>query len=161
MQHGHDLGIDSALAMAEVIHDDLTTGGVVSWQWWLCVGAGGYQDALIYADPKTQKIEPTKRLWVLGQYSRFVRPGFTRVGVDVKGEALKATAYLSPDGSTVVCVVINSAKTPATMGSVLRGFAARRTTLYVTDASHDLAVIDSSRDITLPARSVASIVFQR
>ena len=79
MKGGHDLGIDSAIEMAEVIHDDLTIGGVVSWQWWLGVASGGYKDGLLYAHPKTQTIEPTKRLWALGNYSRFVRPGATRV----------------------------------------------------------------------------------
>ena len=161
MQQGHELGIDSALSMADVIHDDLTTGGAISWQWWLGVGAGGYQDALIYADPKTQKIELTKRLWVLGQYSRFIRPGFKRVSVKANDESLKASAFAAPDGGSLVCVVLNPTKLPATIRPALAGFASKRVSLHVTDESHDLTGAEAGAEIVLPARSVCTLVFER
>ena len=37
MQQGRDYGMDSALFMANVIHDDQTIGGVTSWQYWIAV----------------------------------------------------------------------------------------------------------------------------
>ena len=170
MKHGHALGIDSALEMAEVIHDDLTIGGVVSWQWWLAVASGGYQDGLVYAHPKTQAIEPTKRLWVLGQYSRFVRPGFARVGARVDGgggggdddAAVRASAFASADGARVVCVMINTGADPAE-ASVRSGFAARQSSLHVTDATRDLAKVErrGEEPIVLPPRSVTTLVLER
>ena len=162
MKSGHDLSIDRAIEMAEVVHDDLTIGGVVSWQWWLCVAAGGYNDGLIYAHPKTQVIEPTKRLWALGNYSRFVRPGATRVSADVKGDGgVKATAFASRDGGGLACVMINATEKPVTASVTISGRRAGKSSLYVTDATRDLAKADTSGDqIVLPARSVSTLVIE-
>ena len=162
MRRGHELGIDSAIEMAQVIHDDLTTGGVVSWQWWLGVATGGYQDGLIYAHPKTQKIEPTKRLWALGQYSRFIRPGFTRVAATAGDEGLKATAFLSVDGRRLVCVIINPADESTLATVAAPGFDATRSPLWITDNERDLVAIERQEDdIALPPRSISTLVLER
>ena len=160
MKRGQDLGIDSAIEMAEVIHDDLTIGGVISWQWWLGVAPGGYKDGLIYANPRTQEIEPTKRLWALGNYSRFVRPGFRRVGADVNGDGVKATAFSSGDGGRLACVLINMTTKPITASVVVKGQArGKSSSPFVTDETHDLAKVDQQADdIILPARSVSTLV---
>ena len=163
MQHGHDLGIESAVQMAEVIHDDLTIGGVVSWQWWLAVASGGYKDGLIYAHPKTQKIEPAKRLWAMGQYSRFVRPGFVRVAVDAGDvERLKVTAFASTDGRRLACVMINPTDKPIAAVIAAPGFAARSSSLYVTDEARDLAAVkQEGGDVILPALSVSTLLLDQ
>lgn len=163
MQHGHDLSIKSAVQMAEVIHDDLTVGNVVSWQWWLAVASGGYKDGLIYAHPKTQKIEPTKRLWALGQYSRFIRPGFTRLTVDAgNDERLKMTAFASADGRRVACVTINPTDKPIAAVIATTDFPARRSSLYVTDEARDIAAVERQGDqIVLPAQSVSTLLLDK
>jgi len=162
MQGGHDVAVDSAIEMAEVIHDDLTVGGVISWQWWLGVAAGGYKDGLIYAHPKTQQIEPTKRLWALGNWSRFVRPGFRRVGVELKGEdGVKATAFSSDDGKRVACVMINATKQPVTANIAVAGRASAKLSLFVTDETRDLAKVAPQGDeMILPPRSVSTLVIE-
>ena len=165
MKNGTDVGIDSAIETAEVIHDDLTIGGVVSWQWWLGVAPGGYRDGLIYANPRTQQIEPTKRLWALGNYSRFVRPGATRVAAEVAGDGIRATAFVSGDGGRLACVMINpTANTVTTRVVVPAGVAAtprEKPSLYVTDETHDLARVDQPGDeIVLPPRSVSTLVLE-
>ena len=162
MQNGHDVGIDSAVAMAETIHDDLTIGGVISWQWWLGVAAGGYKDGLIYAHPKTQQIEPTKRLWALGNWSRFVRPGFRRVGAEVNGDGgVKATAFSSGDGKRVACVMINAATQPVTVDIAVAGRVRTKLSLFVTDEARDLAKVEpQGDDIVLPPRSVSTLAIE-
>lgn len=55
-------------------------------------------------------------LWVLGNYSRFIRPGFKRIDMaidDTDLNGLMGSAYLSPDGNRIVMVFVN-------MGSVRR-----------------------------------------
>jgi hypothetical protein len=83
------------------------------------------------------------------------------VNVDAGSDSLNATGYAAPDGASVVCVVINTAKTPAAIDPAVQGFAHRRIAQYVTDESRDLAAIDVSNGITLPARSVSTIIFER
>ena len=161
MRHGHDLSIEGGLHMAEVIHEDLTVAGVVSWQWWLGVAAGGYRDGLIYAHPETQKIEPTKRLWVLGQWSRFVRPGAVRVHVDAGDSELKPTAFLSPDGARLVVVVINPTDDAQTMRLRHPQFRMAQRRIFVTDKDRDLAEVDNNGNrIALPAKSVCTVVLE-
>jgi len=163
MSHGQGVGMDVALDMADVIHDDLTIGSVVSWQWWLCIGPGGYNDALIYANPKTQKIELTKRLWVLGQYSRFIRPGFIRIDANTDGNALRASAYQSPSGDRIVCVMTNPTKDPLKSEIKLQGSTLRGGTLYITDRLRDIAELKQQQlpDVVIPAQSVCTLVISK
>lgn len=162
MRHGHDLSIEGGLHMAEVMHEDLTVADVVSWQWWLGVAGGGYRDGLIYAHPETQKIEPTKRLWVLGQWSKFVRPGFTRVEAQTSDRRLKTTAFLSEDGSRLVAVMINPTEEAIPVALQPKGFEATRGAIYTTDAERDLAEVASDgRGIEVPAKSVTTVVLDR
>lgn len=157
MRHGHDLSIEGGLHLAEVIHDDLTIGDVTTWQWWLAIGPGGYRDALIYASPKTHKVEPTKRLYTLAQYSRHAPPGSVRVAAQTSDPELKSTAFLSPDGTTVALVIINPATRPIEVR--LPSIPASAT---FTDAYHDLAPLASTEArATLPAKSVTTFVFPR
>ncbi len=158
MEHGHDLGIDSGLRMADVMHEDLVVAGVETWQWWLCVFTGGYKDALIYAHPKTRKIEPTKRLWTMANYSRFVRPGATRVGASVEGD-LRVSAYLAPDQKGVALVIINHGEARLVRPVASGGREARVVDAWVTSADLDLArrAPDPAGRVALPARSITTI----
>lgn len=120
--------MDIALFMGKLIHNDLVLANVSSWSYWTSVanevygqknrfmllrytpsnGAGGY-------DPYGSilnggKVEDTPNLWVLGNYSRFIRPGYQRIRIDGAAEMnyLLGSAYLSPDSSKIVAVYVNT-----------------------------------------------------
>lgn len=158
MEHGHDLGIESGLRMADVMHEDLVVAAVETWQWWLCIHVGGYKDALIYAHPKTRKIEPTKRLWTMANYSRFVRPGATRVGARSEGD-LRVSAYLTPDERSVALVIINHGEPRVVHPVLAGGRSAEIAGAWVTSAEHELArrAPDATGRVTLPARSITTV----
>ena len=74
---GSDPGIDSGLRVAMMIHDHLVGGEVNAWHyWWLKPSADDPADnsALTTIDGQV-----TRRAYALGNWSRFVRPGFVRV----------------------------------------------------------------------------------
>jgi hypothetical protein len=111
-----DLTMNTALEVARIIHLDLTLCGASAWHWWTAVSPVDYKDGLIYTDwqqpgdPET--IYPARLLWVLGNYSRFVRPGMQRVEVkganhDIRG--LMASAFKDDRNRRVVTVYINLA----------------------------------------------------
>jgi len=81
--NGKDLGINTALYVARLIHEDLTVANASAWHWWLAVSAYDYKDGLIFVDKnKTDgNVEDSKLLWALGNFSRFIRPGSTRLGI--------------------------------------------------------------------------------
>lgn len=109
--NGKDLGIDPGLYVARVIHNDLVNANASAWHWWLAVSPYNYKDGLIYVDKnKTDgNFETSKMLWALGHYSRFVRPGATRVEIlgNRKESDLLASSYMNSNGE-MVSVIINS-----------------------------------------------------
>lgn len=88
MVGGRDTGMDSALVLARTVHSDLTIANVGSWQLWIAVSRYDYHDGLLYTDyvlpGDRETLQETKRLWALGNYSRFIRPGSARVGLDTE-----------------------------------------------------------------------------
>ena len=169
MESGRDLGMATALRVARIIHCDLTLVNVSSWQWWMAVANEDFKSGLIYTDYQkpgdAETIYESKLLWVLGNFSRFIRPGMVRVELagpqDVYG--LMASAYYNETNGCAALVFVNCAAEqkivrlqfvrPADMGRVF--------TLYVTSADQNLApgqkIIGTDR-FTIPPRSVVTLV---
>ena len=106
-----------------------------------------------------------KMLWVLGNYSRFVRPGYVRIELDGADDldTLAGTAFISSDGNRIVSVFVNSSFEDMPVEIALpkawmKRFAEVHS--YRTDARHDLAkcVMGDKTSHTIPARGVTTIV---
>jgi O-glycosyl hydrolase len=108
MQGKRDYGMESALALANEIMDDLIIGRVSSWQCWIAVSKYDFHDGLIYVDDTAKTFQPTKRLWAMGNFSKFIRPGFRRIQTAHNLKGVKLLAAQSPDESELVLVVINN-----------------------------------------------------
>lgn len=164
--NGRDLGINSALYLARVIHTDLAVANATAWHWWLAISPYDYKDGLIYIDK--QKTDgnyyASKMLWAFGNYSRFVRPGYQRVSIsNSKGDTLNQnllySAYKDPATGNLVTVIINSTIQPVTFNlkkgtQDLTGLKA-----YVTSDNSELKLqnVSDGEPITLPARSIITI----
>ena len=120
--NGRDLTMNTALDVARIIHLDLTLAGVSAWQWWTALSPEDYKDGLVYTDwhkpGDKETIYPSRLLWALGNYSRFVRPGMRRVelagqGHDIRG--LMGSAYKDAAGRRAVAVYVNTGGAPATV----------------------------------------------
>jgi O-glycosyl hydrolase len=144
MQEGRDTGMDSALVMATTMHDDLTIADVTSWQYWIAVSKYQYRDGLIYVNPLDHDILQTKRLWVMGNYSRFIRPGFVRLNTQGGNDALLVSAYRSPDDQRWVVVAVNLANQPVNLQlEALHGQLPVRVEQFETSEKSDLGLIES------------------
>jgi len=107
-----DLGMETALYVARVIHADLTTANATSWQWWTAVSPYDYKDGLVYIDYNENDglVYESKLLWALGNYSRFIRPGMKRIAVkpDVNlGNDVDYSAYKTANAKQLVFVINN------------------------------------------------------
>ena len=172
--------MDMALFMAKVIYADIAIGNMTAWSYWTAMAQERWSQKnrfyLIrlnslddtgdesYADLKNGgKTTADKNLWALGNYSRFVRPGYQRVAVDGADDltGLMSTAYLSPDGKQMVVVMVNMSRARRTANLSITGFEAKDFKKYVTDKDHDLS-LDSSDNgvssIAIPSRSVTTVV---
>lgn len=165
MQEGRDAGMESALVMASTIHDDLTITNVTSWQYWIAVSKYQYRDGLIYVNPLDQDVIETKRLWVMGNYSRFIRPGYVRLDTQSGSDTLSVSAYRSADDQRWVVVAVNLSKDPVNIQlDAMNGQLPSKGEQFETSEQSDLALMQhgsSGETWTLAPLSVTTLVLDR
>lgn len=174
---GRDLTMKTALYVARIIHNDLTLANAKSWQWWTAISAVDFKDGLLYLvdGPKGDvgkkggvidnlqndgELKDSKLLWVLGNYSRFIRPGMVRIQSVLSEEqsginGLLVSAYKDPKNTTLVFVLTNLSEKEMQLDLGQK----KKVKSYTTDKSHDLgfAMQDLSK-IIIPARSVVTVL---
>lgn len=170
---GRDLGMETALNVARIIHCDLTRLNAAAWHWWTAVSPENYKDGLIYTDYRNpgdaETIYPSKTLWAFGHFSRFVRPGHKRVRLEGADdlEGLMGSAYVAPDGQTLVVALINMSASPVHINVNRAGQPGSsdsgRFMRYVTSevAGDDLrpeGIAEADKPLQIPARSVVTLV---
>jgi O-glycosyl hydrolase len=168
MERGRDLGMDTALDVARIIHCDLTIANASAWQWWLALAGEDYKSGLIYTDYQRagdrENILESKTLWALGNYSRFIRPGMVRIGCAGPQEVhgVMASAFVSPDSRRLVAVLINMSSHRQHIRLETTGAAESwRFTPYTTSARESLRPGKPVRlrdAITFPPRSIVTLV---
>jgi glucuronoarabinoxylan endo-1,4-beta-xylanase len=108
--------IENGIAVAEWIHNALTVGELNAWCYWWWQAMGDTNEGLLQANGTD-----TKRHYTFGQFSRYVRPGMTRVDIagDVPADVL-LTAYKG-NNNKVVIVAINKGSSEATIPISISG----------------------------------------
>ncbi|WDZ82129.1 glycoside hydrolase family 30 protein [Micromonospora cathayae] len=149
------------LAVAERIHDTLALADSSAFVFWLGSSRGATA-ALVQVDDANDSYRVSSRLYAFAAYSRFVRPGAVRIGVDSTREGLKVSAYRNADGTEVV-QIINTTDTAVTTSVDLR-----RPTAYRTDSTHNLEKSPGTvtgggphPTVTLAPRSLTTLVGDR
>ncbi|MFC1764754.1 glycoside hydrolase [Planctomycetota bacterium] len=174
---GRDLTMKTALYVARIIHHDLTLTHAKSWQWWTAITQCDYKDGLVYLDDGSQgdtgrmgghveslqhdgMVRESKLLWVLGNYSRFIRPGMIRIKCELSAEqspenGLLVSAYKDVEKGYEVYVLTNLSQEEKHV-DVGPG---KQVKTYTTDKSHslDLSYQSLSR-IRIPRRAVLTVV---
>lgn len=174
-----DLGIESALYIARVIHADLAIANASAWHWWLGVSPGDYKDGLVYlADLNgtmgTESIQndgliyKSKMLWAFGNYSRFIRPGMKRIKVTLNGknddiESVSNTmisAYKNDITKELVTVVINMTPQEQTITFEDIPLNTENFKIYTTSESKELKFSETpaSKKVTIDPRSITTII---
>ena len=175
---GRDLGMKTALYVARIIHHDMVLTGAKSWQWWTAMTQVDYKDGLVYLDDGSEgetgqmganvpglqydgAVRESKLLWVLGNYSRFIRPGMERISCELveeqsPGNGILVSAYKEPGSSALVYVFVNQSNDEVIVdmgtGNDVR--------TYITDKDRNLELaVQSPAKLTLPSRSVLTVLF--
>ena len=135
---GADNSINNGLSWAKKIHDFMTVAEANAWHyWWLRAmynsGTGNDGSGLC----GTNQV-PTIRAYVLGQFSRFVRPGYYRIGVTNSG-SLYVSAYKDLSSTNAFAVVaINDTGSSVTRTFRLDHFTATSVTPWITSSTQSL-----------------------
>jgi glucuronoarabinoxylan endo-1,4-beta-xylanase len=156
-----DPSMADGLLWAAIVDDRLAVANANAWHyWWLVDPGSDDNEALTGADGVTIP----KRTYVLGQYSRFVRPGFRRVdATHTPQPGVLATAFADPAGPLVI-VAINQNASSTSQTFALVGAPAMSMTPWITDATSNLAVqavvgvSAGAFTYLLPAQSVTTLV---
>ena len=174
---GFDRTMKTALYVGRIIHHDIVYGGASGWHWWRAVGED-YKDGLIreYSEfPHLDGyVEDSKLMWVLGNYSRFIRPGAVRLGIsafdekgnripegDTEQRGLMCSAYQNKDGSYVM-VLLNYSENDRTFSFELNT-KKKLWKLYRTSDKENENLLpigncQEGKEILIPARSVITFV---
>lgn len=172
--------MDISLFMGKLIQCDLRFGNMTSWSYWTAFSCEQYGHKnrfyLLRIHPEGGDygkltdggtLSADKNLWVLGNFSRFIRPGYRRIQLDGACEMnhLMGSAYIAPDGKRIVAVFVNTAHADRLVSiNMQQGSAAgdiMTAEKYVTSSSMQLrrqATAENAQKMTIPARSVTTVV---
>lgn len=151
-----DATMTSALTMSASIHSALITGNVSAWHYWELTAPQSDNEGLIGHDGGTQT---TKRVYALGNWSKFVRPGMVRVGTTGTITGVSISAFKNASTGAYAVVVVNP--TAGAISKVL-STAGATVTPWITDATRDLVaqtalpVVENCFTASLPALSVTT-----
>jgi len=174
--------------LADQIYADLTVAGDTAWYWWTAlspvlgcnpkadpgcparVNTKGFNDGLLYYDRRgatdgVTKIFTTKRFFVLGQFSRYVRPRAVRHDVLALPPGVHAMAFVL--GKRWTIVTWNESKADTEFGLALPASANVATGAVITNDSNSLAPtrLPVRTDsgvwlLRLPASTIATYTFE-
>ncbi|HET9868881.1 MAG TPA: malectin domain-containing carbohydrate-binding protein, partial [bacterium] len=159
----NDTSMNSGFQEAGWIQQCIVGASMNAYHAWWLYPTGNTNEALIGTDNQS-----TKKLWVVGNWSRFVRPGYYRMGATVSPSsgvslsAFKSDSSSAPASFVIVAINRNNSATSTTFN--LNGINATSVTPWVTDASNNLtrqtavAVSGNSFTYNLNAQSVISFV---
>lgn len=139
------------------LHKGLTGAQVSGWFWWvLALWRNEYSVMALNAD---NSFSISKTFWAFGNYSKFIRPGFVRIGTKSSNSKLLASAYKDPNTGRFVVVVINNSSNPVNATFLPHDFTPGRVSPYITSNSQNLAkqpALSFSAPIYIPAKSVVT-----
>jgi glucuronoarabinoxylan endo-1,4-beta-xylanase len=108
---------------------------------------------------------PPKRVFAMGNFSKFVRPGYVRAGIAGAPSSLQIVPFVSPTDGTTVIVALNSGSSAVQVSFFVAGSSwPASVTPYVTSASSNLAastaitLTDARFSGSLAAQSITTFV---
>ncbi len=153
MVGGKNTGMSSALEVAKVMYEDFTLLNVTSWQHWIACSHYDYHDGLLYLDLENKTFETTKRLWVTGNFSKYISLGATRFEVESDDSEIMLLGF-KKDNKTVV-IIINPTS------NIKRYELEKDALIAVTDKDNNLeeSKLSALNTLNITPESVTTIVF--
>jgi glucuronoarabinoxylan endo-1,4-beta-xylanase len=122
--------ISAALDIARGIYAAVTAGGVNGWLYW-------WTEAFVDGGSASK---PPKRVYGMGNFSKFVRPGYVHVGISGAPSSVQIVPFANPSDGTTVIVAMNSGSSAQQVSFFVAGSGwPASVTPYETSSSADLA----------------------
>jgi glucuronoarabinoxylan endo-1,4-beta-xylanase len=140
------------MTAAKEIHDCMNAGWVAYVYWYIRRSYG----------PIDESSNITKLGYVMAQFSRYIRPGYSKISCTANpASGIYTTAYKSGSKLVIVAINQNSSDTYQSFswsGITVTGFNRYKTTSSSNLASDSPSISGSSIGITLPAKSITTLV---
>jgi len=152
----NDQTMVSAVETARQITDCLGVANMSAYIWWKTIGNA---NGLLNASGVLQR-----RAFVMGQFSRFVRPGDLRINVSANTGPLGITAFKDSITGRFAIVAVNSTTVPVPQKFTVNGITTSAVTPWITSATQSLeqqapvGFSSSAFESTIPALSVVTFV---
>ena len=165
VQNGTSRNSFNGMYVANDISNALSKAGISAYIWWYAASTGATGGMIqISSTGGATSYVVTKRLFALGHFARYVRPGAHRVTMSTNNTNLNVTAFTNPDGTKVINVVNNDTVTD-TLNLTLDATTANWVpTSYFSDENDNIAPTNSatvsgtSLFATFAPRSLTTIV---
>jgi O-glycosyl hydrolase len=180
-----EFGYPDMINTACLIHDCLTVGQDAGFDYWSLIWPFP-GDALVqmenpYASQSTWTNAPpgvttdshgwwlTPAYWAMKHFSYFIQPGYRRVSASASDGNVRSSAFLSPDGSRLVVVLINTnAAASSAMTLNFGAFNAGKSSVYQTAGTNTYAGTNTFLSLgsltnpqTLPPLSLTTVVLDQ
>lgn len=153
-----DPSMTSALTYAGLIHTWLTAENAQAWNYWWLVNGNQDNEGLVSGGTIT------KRLYMMGNWAKFVRPGNVRIQATANpAPGVYVSAFKDPVSGQFAIVAINQNESSTAVTFNLTGVTAASVTPWVTSASSNLVqqssvpVVAGSFSSVLQALSVTTM----
>ena len=155
-----DPGMTDAIYWAGRIHQFMTLAQVNAWHYWWLISNNPDNEGLT----DTNGI-PAKRMYVLGQYSRFVRPNNYRVDLaNYNPYAVLGSAYKDTVSGNFAIVISNTNSAATTQSFYFTNFTATTVVPWITSSNFSLAaqsavtITNAAFSYVIPGMSVVTFV---
>jgi glucuronoarabinoxylan endo-1,4-beta-xylanase len=156
-----DPSIADALLWAQIVDNRIAVANANAWHYWRFIGLNPTDnEGLINPSGPV-----SKRLYMLGNYSKFVRPGSYRIdATHTPQSGVLVSAYKTSASGALVIVVINQNSSNVSQSFELNGTTLSSVTPWITSADLNLAeqaavtVSGGSFTFVLPGSSITSFV---
>lgn len=158
----NDPSIKDGIDNAKQIVDALTQGYRGWLRWWFVTPPGTNSGEALVQLKADGSYTINKRLYTIGQFSRFIRPGDVRIDAGSGFRSLQVVAASDPETGRASLVVVNDSTAP--IAAPVYGLTADAADVYRTSADENLVHLGSQTiangafDYTFPPQSVTTFV---
>lgn len=155
---------NDAIFTAWHIHNCLVYEGVRSYYYWDLFWGQKDRGLITLPQPAGNSdytINPT--YYAFKQFSAFTDNGWQRIEASTDSEALKISAYISPDNNQMSAIIINTSDVNIELALSLNNFSSAIGSIYRTSPTENCAFVgdfEKSRSVFLPAKSITTLALR-
>lgn len=157
---------------AWLIQNAVTVGGVSAYLYWdlFWVTASPPQGLVTVEDPAhpanwttTNGFIVNDDYYAVRHFARWTGAGWTRVGASSSAQGVNASAFVSPDGTHLTLIILNTDGVSHQVGIDSGGFAGTSVTAYLTASTTATPLaqtpLTAGNTLEMPARSIVTVTF--